>query len=97
MTGAKKKTLDVETDANKLCNFVCGANYLKEGGEDPPILPDSEYPDWLFKLRLDRQPPDISELSKDDIYYWIRLRKINMRQNNKDRKYAQLRKVKRIW
>jgi Na+-transporting NADH:ubiquinone oxidoreductase subunit NqrC len=38
--------MDVETDTNKLCNFVCGVNYFKEG-EDPPILPDSEYPDWL--------------------------------------------------
>ncbi|ONK59747.1 uncharacterized protein A4U43_C08F10060 [Asparagus officinalis] len=34
---------------------VFGANILKEG-TDPKILPDSEYPDWLFHL-LDKRPP----------------------------------------
>lgn len=92
----KKKLMDVETDTNKLCNFVCGVNYFKEG-EDPPILLDSEYPDWLFTLRTNRKAPDLSELSKDDWYYWIRLRKINIRNNNKERKYSKLKKKMRIW
>lgn len=40
-----------------------GANILKEG-VDPPVKPDSEYPDWLWHL-LDKQPP-LSELERKD-------------------------------
>ncbi|KAG6470052.1 hypothetical protein ZIOFF_071070 [Zingiber officinale] len=42
---------------------VYGANILKEGG-DPKILPDAEYPDWLWHL-LDKRPP-LSELRRKD-------------------------------
>lgn len=97
MSATQKKTfLEVETDPYKLCNFVCGANYFKEG-EDPPIKPDSEYPEWLFSLHIDRKPIELSELSKDDMYYWRRLRRINMRRQNKEIKYAGQRRPKRIW
>ncbi|GLJ52802.1 hypothetical protein SUGI_1124830 [Cryptomeria japonica] len=40
---------------------VYGANILKDG-VDPPIKPDSEYPDWLWHL-LDKHPP-LSELQR---------------------------------
>lgn len=40
-----------------------GANILKDG-TDPPVKPDSEYPDWLWHL-LDKQPP-LSELERKD-------------------------------
>ncbi|KAJ6796141.1 putative 54S ribosomal protein L37, mitochondrial [Iris pallida] len=40
---------------------VFGANILKDG-TDPKILPDSEYPDWLWRL-LDKRPP-LSELRR---------------------------------
>lgn len=43
---------------------VYGANILKDG-QDPKILPDSEYPDWLWHL-LDKCPP-LSELRRKDI------------------------------
>lgn len=42
---------------------VVGANILKEGA-DPKILPESEYPDWLWGL-LDKRPP-LSELRRKD-------------------------------
>ncbi|KAI6179952.1 hypothetical protein M3Y98_00666700 [Aphelenchoides besseyi] len=43
----------VESDAKKLCEYVC-VNYFVEGEEPgPKILPNSEYPEWLFKLRLE--------------------------------------------
>ncbi|GFP89449.1 54S ribosomal protein l37 mitochondrial [Phtheirospermum japonicum] len=42
---------------------VFGANILKEG-QDPKILPDSDYPDWLWHL-LDKRPP-LSELRRKD-------------------------------
>lgn len=46
-----KILFDVETDGNRLVNYVCGSNILKEGGEDVKIKPDSEYPEWLWTLR----------------------------------------------
>ncbi|KAE9619874.1 putative ribosomal protein L37 [Lupinus albus] len=43
---------------------VVGANILKDG-TDPKILPDSEYPDWLWHL-LDKRPA-LSELRRKNI------------------------------
>ncbi|KAL2505297.1 Mitochondrial ribosomal protein L37 [Abeliophyllum distichum] len=43
---------------------VVGGNILKDG-LDPTILPDSEYPDWLWHL-LDKRPA-LSELRRKDI------------------------------
>lgn len=40
---------------------VFGANILKDGS-DPKVLPDSEYPDWLWHL-LDKRIP-LSELQR---------------------------------
>mmetsp|Transcript_42354 Transcript_42354/g.133645 ORF Transcript_42354/g.133645 Transcript_42354/m.133645 type:complete len:124 (-) Transcript_42354:31-402(-) len=34
---------------------VRGANILKDG-TDPPILPDSEYPDWLWTIHQPNPP-----------------------------------------
>jgi len=42
---------------------VYAANILKDG-TDPKILPDPEYPDWLWYL-LDKRPP-LSELRRKD-------------------------------
>ncbi|CAL9104244.1 unnamed protein product [Musa textilis] len=42
---------------------VAGANILKDGA-DPKIMPDSEYPDWLWCL-LDKCPT-LSELRRKD-------------------------------
>ncbi|KAG9452162.1 hypothetical protein H6P81_005066 [Aristolochia fimbriata] len=43
---------------------VVGANILKDG-TDPKVLPDSEYPDWLWDL-LDKRPA-LSELRRKDL------------------------------
>ncbi|CAI5949767.1 unnamed protein product [Closterium sp. NIES-64] len=43
---------------------VVGGNILK-AGSDPPVLPDSEYPEWLWTL-LDRHAP-LSELKRKRI------------------------------
>lgn len=43
---------------------VVGANTLKEG-TDPKILPDTEYPDWLWHL-LDKRPA-LSELRRKNL------------------------------
>ncbi|CAL9124835.1 unnamed protein product [Musa acuminata var. zebrina] len=42
---------------------VFGANILKDG-TDPKIMPDSEHPDWLWRL-LDKRPT-LSELRRKD-------------------------------
>ena len=83
---SKKKELEVETDAKVLCSRLCGGNIYKEG-EDPTLGPDSDYPDWLWQLRTDREPIPLEELSKDNPLYWRKLKIMTMRHNNKMRKY----------
>jgi large subunit ribosomal protein L54 len=58
--GPKASSLSKEVKAST----VVGGNILKEG-TDPKILPDSEYPDWLWHL-LDKRPA-LSELRRKDI------------------------------
>lgn len=41
----------METDPEKLVNYVCGSNILKQG-QDMKLAADSEYPEWLWNLRL---------------------------------------------
>lgn len=57
---SKASTLDI----NVKSTTVVGANILKVG-EDPKILADSEYPDWLFHL-LDKRPM-LSELKRKNV------------------------------
>lgn len=58
--GPKASSLSKEVKAST----VVGGNILKEG-TDPKVLPDSEYPDWLWHL-LDKRPA-LSELRRKDI------------------------------
>ena len=78
---AKKQELEVETDARILCTHLCGGNINKEG-EDPVLGPDEDYPDWLWKLRLEKTAIPLEELSEDSHAYWRRLKKLTIRQNN---------------
>ncbi|XP_075511484.1 large ribosomal subunit protein mL54 [Primulina tabacum] len=59
-TAPKASTLSKEVKSTT----VFGANILKDG-QDPKILPDSEYPDWLWHL-LDKRPA-LSELRRKDL------------------------------
>ncbi|KAE9552907.1 hypothetical protein FO519_003892 [Halicephalobus sp. NKZ332] len=54
----------IEEDAEKLCKYVC-----EEPG--PKILPDSEYPEWLFQLDLS-PPKQLEDLDPevDGWKYW---------------------------
>ncbi|KAK8492961.1 hypothetical protein V6N13_003355 [Hibiscus sabdariffa] len=69
---AKKGSKGAASDAPKASTLskevksttVVGANILKDG-VDPKILPDSEYPDWLWHL-LDKRPA-LSELRRKNI------------------------------
>ncbi|XP_041360416.1 39S ribosomal protein L54, mitochondrial-like [Gigantopelta aegis] len=78
----EKVRLEVETDAEKLAKYCCGANILTSGS-DPEIKPDSEYPQWLWELRTDRKPLDITELDENDIRYWRRLRSVTIKRKNR--------------
>lgn len=80
----KKKSINVETDPKLLCTRLCGGNFYKEG-EDPVLGRDEDYPDWLWKLRLDRGAVPLEELSMDDYKYWKRLKTLNLREKNKIR------------
>ncbi len=74
----QRKHLDVETDVEKLCKFVCGANIYKEG-QDPEIKPDSEYPEWLWSLRTERGSLPVEELDPDTWAYWRKIKKAHLR------------------
>ncbi|XP_071455689.1 large ribosomal subunit protein mL54 [Hetaerina americana] len=77
----EKVVLPVETDPEKLVNYLCGSNIFKEG-EPVKLKPDEEYPSWLWNLRTGKPPP-LSELNPEEKYYWKRVRKMGMVQNNK--------------
>ncbi|GMI76817.1 hypothetical protein like AT5G14290 [Hibiscus trionum] len=69
---AKKGSKGAASDAPKASilskevksTTVVGANILKDG-TDPKVLPDSEYPNWLWHL-LDKRPA-LSELRRKNI------------------------------
>ncbi|XP_073979298.1 mitochondrial ribosomal protein L54 [Rhodnius prolixus] len=80
----EKKVLPVETDAHKLVNYVCGSNILKEG-EDIRIKPDSDYPEWLWKLNTGK-PKRLEEMDPNTKEYWIKVRKMAIVQEHKLKK-----------
>lgn len=83
----ERKRMIVETDATKLVSHLCGAN-IYNTGEDPKLKPDSEYPDWLWKLRTERGCPPLEELDPQQPQYW---RVIKRQQKRKE---ALLRKTR---
>lgn len=78
---AEKKIMPVESDVNKLVNYVCGSNIYKTG-EDIKIRPDSEYPGWLWNLHIG-PALSLDELEPDSKEYLLKVRKMAMRRNNK--------------
>ena len=81
----KKVDIPVETNPEKLAKFCYGLNILKVGGEEVPLKADSEYPEWLWTLSLDKGP-DPEDMDKNTIEYWMRKRNIALRYQNKLRK-----------
>ncbi|WKX90344.1 hypothetical protein Q1695_009296 [Nippostrongylus brasiliensis] len=77
----------IEEDAEKLANYAC-INYFVQGEEPgPKLLPDSEYPSWLFELDL-RPPRPLEDLDpeKDGWLYWRALRCRQIEQNRRIQK-----------
>ncbi|KAK7017964.1 Mitochondrial ribosomal protein L54 [Halocaridina rubra] len=81
----EKVRLPVETDAEKLVNYVCGSNPVKENPQDIKLKDDSEYPDWLWTLRTGKPPP-LEEMDPNTKQYWRRLRTMAMKRKNVLRK-----------
>lgn len=77
----EKKVLPVETDPERLVNYLCGSNIYKTG-EDVKLKPDSEYPEWLWNLRTGPAPP-LEELDPNSKEYWSRVRTMGRRRLNK--------------
>jgi large subunit ribosomal protein L54 len=79
----KKVVLSVETDPAKLAKYCCGLNINKTGGEEVELKPDSEYPEWLFKMTLTGRGPDPEDMDKNTMQYWSRVRRLGLRHKNK--------------
>ncbi|XP_055514284.1 39S ribosomal protein L54, mitochondrial [Leucoraja erinacea] len=65
-----------------LTTHAVGVNIYKQG-TDPKLLPDTEYPEWLFSLNLGT-PKNLDELDPESREYLKRLRKEHMWQHNKE-------------
>ncbi|VDK22862.1 unnamed protein product [Anisakis simplex] len=79
----------IESDVEKLCSHVC-INYFVQGEEPgPKILPDSEYPQWLFELDL--RPPRPLEDLDPDLDGWLYWRELRRRQVQQSRRFEKLR------
>lgn len=60
-------------------------NHLKEGGTEVAIKADNEYPSWLWELSLDKGP-ELEEMDKNTMAYWMRKRKLALRFKNQQLK-----------
>ena len=78
----KKVEIKVETDPTKLSKYCCGLNLLKTGGQEVEIKPNSEYPDWLWNLKLGKGPT-LEEMEPNTLQWWSRKRRIALRHKNK--------------
>ncbi|XP_031553475.1 39S ribosomal protein L54, mitochondrial-like [Actinia tenebrosa] len=74
-------------ETHKLGQERCfGINYLKDG-TDPPLLPDNEYPDWLWKLT---EPTYTEESPEQTAAYWKNINKKRRRQENEIKKQKKI-------
>ncbi|XP_060528540.1 large ribosomal subunit protein mL54 [Cylas formicarius] len=76
----EKRVLPVETDPEKLVNYLCGSNIYKTG-EDIKLLPDSEYPEWLWNVRTG-PPLQLDDLDPNSKAYWRRIRRMGIKRQN---------------
>ena len=80
-----KPDLDVETDAFKLVNYVCGLNYRIDEGHTEPVKlrVDSEYPDWLWTINTNRPLPPLEEQDPNTKAYWLQVQRDMRRHRNR--------------
>ena len=64
----------METDPVKLVTTVAGSNYRTiEGSADIVLKPDSEYPDWLWTMNVERPLPMAKDMPKGTLEYYEKL------------------------
>ncbi|XP_016911786.1 large ribosomal subunit protein mL54 [Apis cerana] len=80
----QKIEIPVEEDVNKLLNYVCGLNIYKDG-EDIKLKPDSEYPEWLWNIRIEKL--QLSDLNPNTKQYWRFVRKQALKRKNEMQKF----------
>ena len=94
-----RQHLTVETDPERLVNFVCGLSVDRDT-PDPALRPDSEYPDWLWTLRTERGAKRLDELEPDTYAYWRHIRRASMKRDAALRKtqirFKDFRKIKPV-
>uniref|UniRef100_A0AC35TNP6 39S ribosomal protein L54, mitochondrial n=1 Tax=Rhabditophanes sp. KR3021 TaxID=114890 RepID=A0AC35TNP6_9BILA len=78
----------VESDAEKLCKFVCINYYTEVKEHGPAIKPDSEYPAWLFELDL--SPAKELEDLDPEVDGWNYYRALRTRQIEQNRRIKKL-------
>jgi len=81
-TRKRRFRLPTTKEAEKLVTTVSGSNLLKEGGEDIKIKDDSEYPDWIWSLRLGK-PPSSNEMEYGTKEYWETLHEESKKRQKK--------------
>lgn len=69
-----KKMQEVETDTSRLVSHCCGLDYSVEGGKDPELGPDSDYPEWLFSMNVRRPKPTSDELEPGTMEHYLAMR-----------------------
>ncbi|VDD85060.1 unnamed protein product [Enterobius vermicularis] len=82
----------VDMDTEKLCSYYGGEvnvnlfTHLSAEEPGPKILPNDQYPDWLFKLNLERRK-ELEDLDPeiDGWAYWRAFRKRQLEQSRRIR------------
>jgi large subunit ribosomal protein L54 len=60
--GAVRKSQSVSAGSKMSADVATGVNIYQKG-QDPPLLPDSEYPDWLWEIL--KRPKTLKQLREE--------------------------------